>query len=257
MASWDPRQYLKFADHRLRPALDLLARIPPVEARTVYDLGCGPGNITGILAERWPAARVIGVDSSADMLAKARRQAPDVEFVQADLADWSPPQPAELVFSNATFQWLGHHERLFPRLMSFVAPGGVLAVQMPRNFAAPTHRVLAETVEQGPWRHRLRPLQRPPPVAPPQVYHRLLAPLAAGLDIWEVEYLQRLEGVNPVVEWNKGTALRPFLDVLEPAEHAAFLADYGRRIAAAYPPEVDGATLFPFRRLFIIAVAAA
>lgn len=255
MASWDPGQYLKFADHRLRPALDLMARIPPIEACTVYDLGCGPGNITRILAERWPAARVIGVDGSADMLAKARHQAPSVEFVQADLAVWTPSAPAELVFSNATFQWLGDHERLFPRLLSFAAPGGVLAVQMPRNFDAPSHRLLAETVEQGPWRDRLIPLQRRAPVASPQTYHRLLSPQAAALDIWEVDYLQRLEGANPVVEWTKGTALRPFLDTLAPAEQGAFLADYGRRVAAAYPPEADGTTLFPFRRLFIVATA--
>ena len=255
MATWDPAQYLKFADHRLRPALDLLARIPEIGPRTLYDLGCGPGNITRLLAERWPAARVIGVDSSADMLEKARAEAPGVEFVQADLNHWSPPRPAELVFSNATMQWLNDHETLFPRLMSFVAPGGVLAVQMPRNFAAPSHTLLRETVEDAPWRDRLATLQRHDPVASPQVYHRLLAPGATSVDIWEVEYLQRLVGPNPVVEWTRGTALRPFLDALSPADREAFLADYGRRVAAAYPAEADGATLFPFRRLFIVAAA--
>jgi trans-aconitate 2-methyltransferase len=255
MATWDPQQYLKFSDHRLRPALDLMARIPAIEARTVYDLGCGPGNITRMLAERWPAARVIGVDSSADMLTKARIEAPGVEFVEADLSHWAPPQPAELVFSNATMQWLGGHETLFPRLMSFVAPGGVLAVQMPRNFAAPSHTLLHDTVQSTPWRERLAPLQRHDPVASPQTYHRLLAPHAGTVDIWEVEYLQRLTGPNPVVEWTKGTALRPFLDALDPPGREAFLADYGRRVAAAYPKEGDGATLFPFRRLFIIALA--
>lgn len=255
MASWDPGQYLKFADHRLRPALDLMARIPPISARRIYDLGCGPGTITRLLAERWPDAEVTGVDGSAEMLAKARALAPGMEFIQADLAAWAPPAPAELVFSNATFQWLGDHATLFPRLLSFVVPGGVLAVQMPRNFDAPSHRLLNEAVEQGPWRDRLLPLLRRAPVALPQVYHRLLAPHAAALDIWEVEYLHRLEGANPVVEWTKGTALRPFLDALPGAERDVFLADYGRRIAAAYPPEADGATLFPFRRLFIVAVA--
>ena len=255
MATWDPGQYLKFADHRLRPALDLMARIPPIAARRIYDLGCGPGNITRLLADRWPDAQVAGVDGSAEMLAKARALAPGLEFVQADLATWVPPAPAELVFSNATFQWLGDHETLFPRLLSFVKPGGVLAVQMPRNFDAPSHRLLTETVEQEPWAARLKPLLRRTPVAVPQVYHRLLAPHAAALHIWEVEYLHRLEGANPVVEWTKGTALRPFLDALQGAERDAFLAAYGRRIAAAYPPEDDGATLFPFRRLFIVAIA--
>ncbi len=255
MASWDPGQYLKFADHRLRPALDLMARIPPIEPRIVYDLGCGPGNITRMLAERWPGARVIGVDSSAEMLAKARDQAPGVELLQADLAGWSPPRPAGLLFSNATLQWLGDHATLFPRLMSFVAPGGALAVQMPRNFAAPSHALLRDTVEDAPWRERLARLQRHDPVAAPQAYHRLLAPYAASVDIWEVEYLHRLTGPDPVVEWTKGTALRPFLDALSPAEQDAFLADYRRLVAAAYPPEADGATLFPFRRLFIVALA--
>lgn len=242
MASWDPAQYLKFADHRLRPALDLLARVPEIGPRTIYDLGCGPGNITRLLAERWPAARVTGVDSSPDMLRKAGAEAPGVELVQADLNRWSPPRPAELVFSNATMQWLGDHQALFPRLMSFVAPGGALAVQMPRNFAAPSHTLLRETVEDAPWRDRLAKLQRHDPHA-------------ATLDIWEVEYLQRLVGANPVAEWTRGTALRPFLDALDPAERDSFLADYGRRVAAAYPVEADGATLFPFRRLFIVATA--
>ncbi len=255
MASWDPAQYLKFADHRLRPALDLLARIPEIGPGAVYDLGCGPGNITRLLAERWPAAGVTGVDSSPDMLEKARAEAPGVAFVQADLNHWSPPRQVELVFSNATLQWLDGHQTLFPRLMSFVTPGGVLAVQMPRNFAAPSHTLLRETVEDAPWRGRLAKLQRHDPVAPPQAYHRLLAPHAATLDIWEVEYLQRLAGPNPVAEWTRGTALRPFLDALGPADREAFLADYTRRVAAAYPREADGTTLFPFRRLFIVATA--
>jgi trans-aconitate 2-methyltransferase len=175
--------------------------------------------------------------------------------MQADLAAWSPPRPAELLFSNATLQWLGDHATLFPRLMSFVAPGGALAVQMPRNFAAPSHSLLRDTVEDAPWRGRLARLQRHDPVAAPELYYRLLAPHAASVDIWEVEYLHRLTGPDPVVEWTKGTALRPFLDALPPAEQGAFLADYRRRVAAAYPPESDGATLFPFRRLFIIALA--
>jgi len=253
MTRWDPGQYLKFADHRLRPALDLLARIPPIAPKSAYDLGCGPGTITRLIAERWPAAEVTGIDSSPDMLAKARDFAPGIAFVEADIAAWEPPAPAGLLFSNATLQWLGDHATLLPRLMSFVAPGGVLAVQMPRNFQAPSHIALAETVEDGPWRERLRPHLRRDPVAEPARYHRWLAPEAAALDIWETEYLHRLEGADPVVEWTRGTALRPFLGALEGAERDRFLDDYRRRVAAAYPPEADGSTLFPFRRLFIVA----
>jgi trans-aconitate 2-methyltransferase len=255
MTSWDPAQYLKFADHRLRPALDLIDRIPRIEAQRIYDLGCGTGTITRLLAERWPTARVTGIDGSPEMLAKARALARRIDFVEADLSSWAPQGPADLLFSNATLHWLSGHQTLFPRLLSLVKPGGVLAVQMPRNFAAPSHRLLAAVVEEGRWRDRLLPRLRPRPVESPQVYHRWLVPHAAALDIWEVEYLHRLQGDNPVVEWTKGTALRPFLDALEGAERDAFLADYGRRIAAAYPPEADGSTLFPFRRLFIVARA--
>lgn len=253
MTSWDPAQYLKFADHRLRPALDLMARIPPIAARTVYDLGCGPGTITRLLAERWPDAEVTGIDSSPAMLAKARALAPEIEFTEADLAGWAPSAPADLLFSNATLQWLGDHAALLPRLVSLVAPGGVLAVQMPRNFDAPSHVALAETVADRRWRDRLLPLLRRSPVAAPSLYHRWLAPEAATLDIWETEYLHRLDGADPVVEWTRGTALRPFLDVLDGAERERFLAEYRQRVAAAYPTEADGTTLFPFRRLFIVA----
>ena len=142
MPTWDPLEYLKFADYRLRPALDLLAQISLDSPRTVYDLGCGPGNITRLLGERWPGAAVTGVDSSSEMLIRARQEAPDVTFLQADIAQWSPPAPAHLLFSNATLHWLDDHRRLLPRLVAQLAPGGVLAVQMPRNHDAPSHLLI-------------------------------------------------------------------------------------------------------------------
>src|SRR5215475_13422910 len=151
MPTWDPRQYLKFADHRLRPALDLLAQIPLEAPAAVYDLGCGPGNITRLLAERWPAARVTGIDSSPEMLTKARQEAPAIAFAQADIARWAAPAPVDLLFSNSTLQWLEDHTTLFPRLLGQLAPGGVLAVQMPHNHDAPSHVLMRAAAEAGPW----------------------------------------------------------------------------------------------------------
>ena len=254
MPSWDPNQYLKFTDHRLRPALDLLAQIPLADPRSVYDLGCGPGNITRLLAARWPNARVVGVDSSADMLMKARMEVATVVFEQADIAHWSPPAPADLLFTNATLHWLDDHAALLPRLAAQLAPGGMLAIQMPDNRTSPSHLLMDEAAAAGPWHAKLAPLR---PVygsmQSPDAYYRILAPVAAQVDIWETTYLHVLEGDNPVVEWTKGTALRPYLDALEEPERAAYLAAYAARIAAAYPRQPDGRTLLPFRRIFIVA----
>ena len=251
---WDPEQYLAFDDLRLRPALDLMMRVPGAAGGTVVDLGCGPGNVTEVLRGRFPDADLLGVDSSPDMLARAREALPDARFVEASIADWQPERPAEVIYSNAALHWLDDHATLFPRLFAGLAPGGHLAVQMPRNHGEASHQAMIETVEAGAWADRLRPVVRETPVALPQAYHRILAPLADRLDIWETVYLQALEGENPVKEWTKGTALRPFLAALEdPGERTAFEADYARRILAAYPPEADGRTLFPFRRLFIVA----
>lgn len=260
--SWNPNQYLKFAAPRLRPQLDLIARIALDAPRTVFDLGCGTGSGTRMLAQRWPDADVTGVDASAAMLAKAAQDAGDgggdppgrLHWQQASIADWQPGAGADLIYSNAALHWLGDHARLFPHLMRQLAPGGVLAVQMPRNFDAPSHRLIDETVAAGPWRERLQPLVQPSPVGAPADYYGYVAPLASELDLWETEYLQVLAGPDPVKEWTKGTWLPQFLDRLpSPAEQAAFEADYAERLRAAYPMRADGTTLFPFKRLFIVA----
>jgi trans-aconitate 2-methyltransferase len=253
---WDPSQYLAFADLRLRPALDLLARAPAEAPELVVDLGCGPGNLAPYLKARWPAARILGVDGSAEMLAKARKAAEGVDFVQADIGAWSPNAAPDVIFSNAALHWLDRHDALFPRLLGMLAPGGVLAVQMPRNHGAPSHTQIVATVMDGPWRARLEPLLRPSPTHPPAVYYDLLAPCAARLDIWETEYLQVLEGRDPVKEFTKGSALKPFLDALDGAERGAFEEAYAARLRATYRPQADGRTLFPFRRLFLIAARA-
>lgn len=250
--AWNPGQYLRFAGPRLRPALDLVGRIEAEAPGLVCDLGCGAGNVTRLLAERWPGAEVAGVDSSPEMLARARAEAPALSWIEADLAHWAPPRPADVLFSNAAFNWLDDHAGLFPRLVAALAPGGVLAVQMPRNHGAPSHTCMVEAAARGPWRDVLAPLLRPSPVAEPAFYYDLLAPLAE-VELWETEYLHVLEGDDPVVAWTSGTALKPLLDALDEPWRGAFLAEYRARVAEAYPRRPDGRTLFPFRRLFLLA----
>jgi trans-aconitate 2-methyltransferase len=250
--SWDPALYLKFTDHRLRPALDLMARVPLPQATTIYDLGCGPGNVTTLLAERWPGARVTGVDASPEMLAKARAL-PGITWQQADLARWRAETPADLVYSNAAFHWLDDHATLFPHLLAQVRPDGFLAVQMPRQQVNPTHRVLYEVAREPAWAAAAVPGLRENPVATPEQYFAWLNRDAAALDIWEVEYLQVLEGDNAVLNWVLGSIARPVVDRLPPDQQQTFLERYGDRLAAAYPRRPDGRTLLPFRRLFIVA----
>lgn len=250
--TWNPAQYLKFAQPRFRPAQDLLARVTRESPQTVYDLGCGAGNVTQMLASRWPGASITGVDSSAEMIAEASKGNSHIAWQQQSIATWKPEIPADVIFSNAALHWLPQHESLFPRLMEQLAPGGVLAVQMPRNFGAPSHTLIWETVSNGPWQAKFEHLPRTSPVREPLFYYNLAVPQAASIDIWETEYLQVLQGKDPVKEWTKGTWLKQFLELLDAAEQPAFEEDYARRLREAYPLQPDGKTLFPFRRFFMI-----
>jgi trans-aconitate 2-methyltransferase len=200
-------------------------------------------------------ASVTGVDDSPEMLAKARAAEPTITWQLADLATWAPSRPADVIYSNATLHWVDDHRRLFLALLEVLAPGGTLAIQMPHNFSAPSHTLIADAARSGPWRTKLEPLLRAAPVADPGVYHDLLAPLASSLDIWETEYLHVLSGTDPVKEWVKGTWLRPLLDALDEAERPAFEGHYAEMLRVPYPPRPDGRTLFPFRRIFIVATA--
>ena len=253
-ATWDPVAYLRFDDERGRPASDLLARVPLDAPRSVVDLGCGTGNSTARLRARWPGARITGVDRSAEMLARARADGPDADWLQADIADWLPPAPVDLVFSNAALHWVERHEHLLPRLVGCLAPGGALAVQVPANTGAPTHRELFALARTARWSARLAGLVRERPVLEPEAVHDLLAPLVSRLDLWTTTYLHVLSGPDPVLAWTRGTTLRPFLGRLAPPEAVAFEADYSERLAAAYPPRADGRVLLPFRRHFLVAV---
>ena len=250
---WDPQQYLKFSGHRLRPAVDLLMRIPDVSVRRAADLGAGAGNVTKLLKDRWPGATITAVEGSTEMVTAGRKAAPGVEWLQQDLAVWDPAQKYDVIYSNAALHWLGDHAALFPSLMEQVEPGGILAVQMPSNFTAPSHMLAGEIALSEPWRSKLAHLVMPSPVHEPAFYHDLLAPLSANVDIWQTEYLQVLEGDNPVKEWTKGTWLTRYLEVLEGPDKAAFESAYGERVAKAYPKNAAGQTLFPFRRLFMVA----
>jgi trans-aconitate 2-methyltransferase len=252
VTNWDNTQYLKFADERTRAAAELFARVPLESASFVVDLGCGPGNSTALLAARFPAARLIGVDNSADMLARARNDYPALTFLEADAATFAPETPPDLVFANALLQWLPEHGARVPALFEQLAPGGVLALQMPRNFEEPSHRLMRTT--PGPWAARLATVRSLTPVASPAFYYDLLAPSARSVDIWQTTYEHVLPSAEAIVDWVKGTGLRPYLEALAEPERAAYLDAYARGIDAAYPARADGKRLFSFPRLFIVAV---
>ena len=251
-ASWDPTQYLRFAGERLRPALDLLAQVPLRQPARVVDLGCGAGNVTAILKQRFPEAGVLGVDGSPAMLEKARAAAPDCRFMLGDFANWQPDAaPPDLIYSNAALHWVSNHEALFPRLVSLLAPGGVLAVQMPAMHDAPLRRLQLEVAAHGPWAGLLRDSGFARDILSPGEYYDLLRPLVASLDIWQTIYLHVLSGEDAVVQWASGSSLRPFLDLLPADMHTPFKAAYAEALRPHYPRRSDGATLLPFRRLFV------
>ena len=256
---WDPNQYTRFSDHRLRPALELLERVPLADPALIYDLGCGPGEVTQIIAQRWPNADVIGIDNSPQMIEKAGALTDQITWIEGDVAKWEPDSAPDLIYSNATLQWLDGHDGLFPRLLDLLAPDGCLAVQMPQSWPLPSHRLMRETLAHGgPYGSpigaaALREAVDHVWVQPASSYFDLLSPLAQHIDIWETEYLQVLEGENPVLEWVSATGLRPVLNGLDDADRQTFLETYSARLLEAYPQRANGQTLYPFRRLFIVA----
>jgi len=256
---WDANLYLKFADARMRPALDLMGRLDPASAaragHAIYDLGCGAGNISRILAERFPGAPVVGVDSSEQMLEKARSQTADprVSFARGDLAHFQPDAPPAILYSNAAYQWLPGHIDMFPGLMKLLPSGGQLAIQMPRNHEAPSHALMRAAADAGPWKDKLKGIGGIARVEEPSRYFDVLKPFSSDLEVWETIYQQVLTGKDPVAQYTASTGLRPFLEALQEPERAQFYDSYAALIAKAYPARADGITLFPFRRLFIVA----
>lgn len=253
---WDPAQYSRFEAQRDRAALDLLVRLPEDFApREIWDLGCGAGQHAALLKRRHPEARVHGMDSSAAMLDQARALSDDVDWSVGDIATWAPERPVDLIFANASLQWLPDHAPLFRRLAEALAPGGVLAVQMPLSWDTLHHRLMRETLAEEPWASRFAEVTTRVQVMSPEAYYDVLAPLCDDVDIWSTTYLHVLAGDKAVLEWMKGTALRPYLTALDgdPTACDAFLAALGGRLSAAFPRRPDGATLLPFPRLFLVA----
>ena len=251
--AWDPQTYLQFSSERTRPAAELLSRVSLDAPQRIADLGCGPGNSTALLAARWGSAQIDGVDNSPEMLNQARASAIKATWTQSDIASWSPRHHLDVIYTNAALQWVPHHPTLLPRLVSHLCPAGILAFQVPRNFEEPCHTLIHEVAENGPWADKLRNVQDWWNVLTPEEYFDILEPSCDGVDIWETRYLQELHGNDAVYDWMSGTGLRPFAAALEGVEREAFLADYRRRVARAYPPRASGVTLYPFRRLFCVA----
>jgi trans-aconitate 2-methyltransferase len=258
-SQWDANLYLKFADARQRPAIDLMNRLDPLNGQrpghAVYDLGCGAGNITRMLAERFPQAPVIGVDSSETMLAKAREQTSEqrVSFMLGDLTRFKPGLPPSILYSNAAYQWVDNHIDYFPDLLNSLPAGGQLAIQMPRNHEAPSHALMHKALEAGPWKDKLLKVRTIRSVWEPARYYDALKPRSAELDIWETTFQQALTGKDPVAHYTASTGLRPYLDLLEEPQRSQFFETYAAMLREAYPTRPDGITLFPFRRLFIVA----
>jgi trans-aconitate 2-methyltransferase len=258
VTTWDPGRYAQFWDQRRRPALDLIARLRPEAApRRILDLGCGPGTVTTLLADRWPDAEIVGVDSSPAMLDDARDLLPEVTWVEGDLATYVPDEAPDLVFTNAALHWIPDHPTLLPHLFGLVAPGGTLAVQVPDEWAAPSHTAGFAIAAQDRWRDALEGAISEEPLLGPSEYLDLLLPLAADVDLWTTTYHHVLDGPDPVVEWFLGSFLRAFLSRLSEAEGGEFVQQYAEAMREAYPARPDGRTIMPFQRLFIVARAPA
>ena len=254
MSEWSSVLYLKFEHERTRASRDLLAHLPAFDPQTVYDLGCGPGNSTELLALTFPTARIVGINSSEDMLAAARKRVSGATFVAERVEDWRPSEKAGLIFANAVLQFLPDHQALMPRLASYLAPGGWLAVQMPQNVHEVSHALMRMVAADGPWADRLVPIAKTRPViGNTDDYYHLLASSSAQFEIWQTTYVHPLDGPKGIVEWFEGSALRPFLDPLNPDERRAFLARYEAALSTSYATQSNGKVLLRYPRLFFIA----
>jgi trans-aconitate 2-methyltransferase len=252
---WDPAVYLEHANDRARPFLDLMGRVGARDPAVVVDLGCGPGGLTGLLADRWPSADVVGVDSSEEMVQRAQsgRHSGRCSFVLGDVRDWQPTRPVDVLVSNATLQWVPDHLALLPRWVEFLGPGGWLAIQVPSNFDAPSHTLMRELAGSPRWRDRLGGvLRHADAVAEPGAYLEVLAAAGAAVDVWQTTYVHVLTGDDPVLSWVRGTGLRPVLSALLPEDGVTFEVEYAELLRTAYPAQPYG-TPFPFTRTFAVA----
>ena len=254
MLDWNPALYRRYEDERTRPAQELLARVPLTGAVRVVDLGCGPGNSTELLVQRFPGADVLGTDNSGAMLVSARERLPAARFELSDIAGWQPELPPDLIYANASLQWVPDHEDLIPRLFGSLAPGGVLAVQMPDNRQEPTHRLMREVAAEAPWADAIGDADKlRTQLLPIDGYYDLLAADAAQVDVWRTAYQHPMASAAAIVEWVRGTGLKPFVDRLPADLQASYLAEYERRVDGAYLVRTDGKRLLAFPRMFIVA----
>lgn len=254
-SDWSPELYLRFASERTRPAVELLARVPLHSKRQIFDLGCGPGNSTAVLMEAFPESEVTGIDLSPSMLKRAREQVSGAHFMQGDLQSWLPPSDADLLFSNATFQWIPDHAAVMVRLLSSLKPGAVLAIQMPDNVDEPSHVAMREVAADGRWRERLGgAVGAREKILSPHAYHDLLSDHATFIDLWRTTYYHHLANHAAIVEFVASTGLRPYLDPLSVEQQVEFKESYLRVLQQIYPTQADGTVMLPFPRLFIVAV---
>ncbi|GAB3253624.1 trans-aconitate 2-methyltransferase [Nocardioides dilutus] len=250
--TWDPDRYMTYADERGRPFVELVSRVAAVSPHRVVDLGCGPGNLTALLAARWPGATVTGLDSSPEMIEAARRDVPGLEFEVADLRGWRPDEQVDVLVSNATLQWVPGHLDLLPALVATVAPGGWLAFQVPGNFDEPSHTIRRDLAAEPAYAAHTAGVAVPDSHRPAD-YYDALAGIGCTVDAWETTYLHVLSGPDPVFTWVSGTGARPTLQALPAELRPGFEAEFKARLAAAYPTRADGTVLLPFRRVFVVA----
>ena len=253
MSDWNPALYKRFEAERTRPAAELLARVPLDAPAEVVDLGCGPGNSTELLVQRYPGAHVVGTDSSPAMLASARERLPSLTFEESDVATWAPSRPVDLAYANAVLQWVPDHAHLFPRLLATIAPGGVLAVQMPDNLDQPSHVLMREVAAEPRFAAAIGdPNAVRSRILPAEGYYDLLA-RSADVDVWRTTYHHLMDDAAAIVRWLSATGLKSFVDPLPVELRPLYLAEYERRIDIAYPVRADGKRLLAFPRLFIVA----
>lgn len=258
MFTWDPEQYSQFERERLRPAMDLFSQIHHKDPRLVYDIGTGRGQIARLMADRWPQAEVVGTDTSGDMLRKAAEIPSRVRWLEQDVREWAPSVAPDVIYSNAVLHWVPGHDDLLLRLAGSLRPDGVLAIQMPLSWGEPSHQLIREALAAGDGgqpigSESLRSRLGRRPVAEPEHYQRLLGPVCGEVNVWKTVYYQQLRGSDAVLEWVKGTALRPVLEGLTEHETSLFLDSYSVRLRDAYPIAADGMTVYPFPRVFIVA----